>query len=164
MLLMKRRREALSRRAPNKPDAVNPAMALWLRIEYQWRRVTDLERSVSTAVFEQPSEPSEPSEVTPGSGLHTPPTTVGNPSRRTPASFSAGTDNRVEVGHLRELRGLRGVHRTAEVRHVLARLPKAGQPRAESPNQAVDRTMDRSSSSSMTEGASPGAGVRGRSP
>jgi hypothetical protein len=29
---------------PNKPDAVNPAMALWLTIEDQWRRVTDLER------------------------------------------------------------------------------------------------------------------------
>jgi len=28
----------------NKPDAVNPAMALWLAIENQWRRVTDLER------------------------------------------------------------------------------------------------------------------------
>ena len=27
-----------------KPDAVNPAMALWLPIEDQWRRVTDLER------------------------------------------------------------------------------------------------------------------------
>lgn len=32
-------------RQPNKPDAVNPAMALWLTIEDQWRRVTDLERS-----------------------------------------------------------------------------------------------------------------------
>lgn len=29
----------------NKPDAVNPAMALWFAIEDQWRRVTDLERS-----------------------------------------------------------------------------------------------------------------------
>jgi hypothetical protein len=29
---------------PNKPDAVNPAIALWLTIEDQWRRVTDLER------------------------------------------------------------------------------------------------------------------------
>ncbi len=29
---------------PNKPDAVNPAMALWLTIKDQWRRVTDLER------------------------------------------------------------------------------------------------------------------------
>ncbi len=28
----------------NKPDAVNPAMALWLTIEDQWRRVSDLER------------------------------------------------------------------------------------------------------------------------
>ena len=30
---------------PNKPDAVNPAMALWLTTENQWPRVTDLERS-----------------------------------------------------------------------------------------------------------------------
>jgi hypothetical protein len=29
---------------PNKPDAVNPAMALWFAIEAQSRRVTDLER------------------------------------------------------------------------------------------------------------------------
>jgi hypothetical protein len=29
---------------PNKPDAVNPAMALWLTIQDQWGRVTDLER------------------------------------------------------------------------------------------------------------------------
>jgi hypothetical protein len=29
---------------PNKPDAVNPAMALWLTIDDHWRRVTDLER------------------------------------------------------------------------------------------------------------------------
>jgi len=29
---------------PNKPDAVNPAMALRLTIEDQWRRVSDLER------------------------------------------------------------------------------------------------------------------------
>jgi hypothetical protein len=29
---------------PNKPDAANPAMALWLTIEDQWRRVADLER------------------------------------------------------------------------------------------------------------------------
>jgi hypothetical protein len=27
---------------PNKPDAVNPAITLWLAIENQWRRVTDL--------------------------------------------------------------------------------------------------------------------------
>jgi hypothetical protein len=27
-----------------KPDAVNPAMTLWLTVEDQWRRVTDLER------------------------------------------------------------------------------------------------------------------------
>jgi hypothetical protein len=32
---------------PNKPDAVNPAMAFWLPIEDQWRRVTDLERSAN---------------------------------------------------------------------------------------------------------------------
>ncbi len=32
---------------PNKPDAVNPAMALWLTIEDQWRRVTVLERSAN---------------------------------------------------------------------------------------------------------------------
>jgi hypothetical protein len=30
--------------SPNKPDAVNPAMALRLTIEDQWRRVTDPER------------------------------------------------------------------------------------------------------------------------
>jgi hypothetical protein len=30
---------------PNKPDAVNPAIALRFAIEDQWRRVTDLERS-----------------------------------------------------------------------------------------------------------------------
>ena len=30
---------------PNKPDAANPAMALWLAIEDQWRRVADLDRS-----------------------------------------------------------------------------------------------------------------------
>jgi hypothetical protein len=29
---------------PNKPDAVNPAMALRFAIEGQWRRVTDPER------------------------------------------------------------------------------------------------------------------------
>jgi hypothetical protein len=28
----------------NKSDAANPAMALWLTIEDQWRRVADLER------------------------------------------------------------------------------------------------------------------------
>jgi hypothetical protein len=28
----------------NKPDAVNPAMALRFAIKDQWRRVTDLER------------------------------------------------------------------------------------------------------------------------
>jgi hypothetical protein len=32
-------------RSSNKPDAVNPAMALRFAIEDQWRRVTDLERS-----------------------------------------------------------------------------------------------------------------------
>jgi hypothetical protein len=30
--------------SPNKPDAVNPAMAVWSAIEDQLRRVTDLER------------------------------------------------------------------------------------------------------------------------
>jgi hypothetical protein len=29
----------------NKPDAANPAMALLLTVEDQWRRVADLERS-----------------------------------------------------------------------------------------------------------------------
>jgi len=29
---------------PNKPDAANPAMALWLAIKDQWRRVADLGR------------------------------------------------------------------------------------------------------------------------
>ena len=28
----------------NKPDAVSPAMALWLKTKDRWRRVTDLER------------------------------------------------------------------------------------------------------------------------
>jgi len=32
---------------PNKPDAANPAMTLWLTIEDQGRRVADLERSAS---------------------------------------------------------------------------------------------------------------------
>jgi hypothetical protein len=32
--------------APNKPDAVNPAMVLRFAIEARWRRVTDLERWV----------------------------------------------------------------------------------------------------------------------
>jgi hypothetical protein len=31
---------------PNNPDAVNPAMALRFAVEDQWRRVTDLERSM----------------------------------------------------------------------------------------------------------------------
>jgi hypothetical protein len=31
-------------RMPNKPDAVNPAMALWFAIHHQCRRVTELER------------------------------------------------------------------------------------------------------------------------
>jgi len=30
--------------APNKPDAANPAMTLWLTIDDQWRRVADLRR------------------------------------------------------------------------------------------------------------------------
>jgi hypothetical protein len=29
---------------PNEPDAANPAMALWLTIDDQWRRVADLGR------------------------------------------------------------------------------------------------------------------------
>jgi hypothetical protein len=36
-----------SNKTSNKPDAVNPAMALWLAIEHQWLRVTDLERWAS---------------------------------------------------------------------------------------------------------------------
>jgi hypothetical protein len=32
---------------PNKPNAVNPAMALRLAIENQWCRLTDLERSAN---------------------------------------------------------------------------------------------------------------------
>ncbi len=32
----------------NKPDAVNPAMALGFAIEDQWRRVTDLGRSADS--------------------------------------------------------------------------------------------------------------------
>ena len=36
---------------PNKPDAVNPAMALWLTIEDRWRWVTDLERSAAEQSF-----------------------------------------------------------------------------------------------------------------
>ncbi len=35
--------------APNKPDAANPAMALRLTIEDQWRRVADLDRSATRA-------------------------------------------------------------------------------------------------------------------
>jgi hypothetical protein len=31
----------------NKPDAANPAMTPWLRIEHQWRRVADLGRSAA---------------------------------------------------------------------------------------------------------------------
>jgi hypothetical protein len=34
----------LTKKRSNKPDAVNPAMALWFAIDDQWRRVTDLER------------------------------------------------------------------------------------------------------------------------
>lgn len=30
--------------ASNKPDAADPAIALWLAIEAQWRRAADLER------------------------------------------------------------------------------------------------------------------------
>jgi hypothetical protein len=32
---------------PNQPDAVNPAIALWVTIETQWHRVTDLERATT---------------------------------------------------------------------------------------------------------------------
>jgi hypothetical protein len=32
----------------NKPDSANPAMAFWLAVEDQWRRVADLERSAHT--------------------------------------------------------------------------------------------------------------------
>jgi hypothetical protein len=32
---------------PNEPDAANPAMALWLTIDDQWRRVADLGRSAA---------------------------------------------------------------------------------------------------------------------
>ena len=35
----------------NKPDAVNPAMALWSAIKDHWRRVTDLDRSASVVWF-----------------------------------------------------------------------------------------------------------------
>jgi hypothetical protein len=38
--------------SPNKPDAANPAMTLWLEIEHQWRRVADLERSAMLAPSE----------------------------------------------------------------------------------------------------------------
>jgi hypothetical protein len=34
----------------NKPDAVNPAMALRFAVEHQWRRVTDLERSAVNVI------------------------------------------------------------------------------------------------------------------
>lgn len=30
---------------PNKPHALNPAMALWFQFEYHWRGVSDAERS-----------------------------------------------------------------------------------------------------------------------
>jgi hypothetical protein len=33
----------------NKPDAVNPAMALRFAVEDQWRRVADLERWASSS-------------------------------------------------------------------------------------------------------------------
>jgi len=36
--------------AANKPDAANPAMALWSAIEDQWRRAADLERSATPQV------------------------------------------------------------------------------------------------------------------
>jgi hypothetical protein len=34
----------------NKPDAVNPAMALWSTINAHWRRVTDLECSAQVPI------------------------------------------------------------------------------------------------------------------
>jgi hypothetical protein len=37
-------RAGIMRALSNKPDAANPAMAQWLTIEDQWRRVTDPER------------------------------------------------------------------------------------------------------------------------
>ncbi len=36
--------EILNTMAANKSDAANPAMALWLAIDGQWRRVADLRR------------------------------------------------------------------------------------------------------------------------
>jgi hypothetical protein len=36
--------DTLQNITPNKPDAPNPAMTVWLTIEDQWRRVADLER------------------------------------------------------------------------------------------------------------------------
>jgi hypothetical protein len=45
----------MSETAHNKPDAVNPAMALRFAVEDQWRRVTDLERSPSHARIVTPS-------------------------------------------------------------------------------------------------------------
>ena len=42
--------EAFQKKRSNKPDAVNPAMALRLTIEDQWRRVTDLGRSARSDV------------------------------------------------------------------------------------------------------------------
>jgi hypothetical protein len=37
-------------RKPNKPHAVNPAMALRFASDDQWRRVTDLERSAKVMI------------------------------------------------------------------------------------------------------------------
>jgi len=37
--------DAMTYLRSNKPDAVNPAMALRFAVEDHWRRVTDLERS-----------------------------------------------------------------------------------------------------------------------
>ena len=43
-------------RAPNKPDAVNPAITLRFAIEDQWRRVTDLERQALLRVINEREE------------------------------------------------------------------------------------------------------------
>ncbi len=32
---------------PSQPDSVNPAIVLWLAVDVQWRRVTDLERTAA---------------------------------------------------------------------------------------------------------------------
>jgi len=54
-----------SNMTPNQPDAVNPAMALWLTIEDQWRRVTDLGRSLRHEVAGTTAERGEPDSALP---------------------------------------------------------------------------------------------------